>query len=155
MTLTPQVHDLVEDLPEDSPLLIEVREALRMNRALGERSRRRARRARLRSGGVHGKGAGTMAAQSLRVIFSHSAWTDIEISRANGQSTPNSGGSGGVKDAQYPDGILRQVLRCCWLQSSGFTLVSFCLNWNGAYSTERGFTLISGALVEANRLSLQ
>ena len=36
MTLKQQVHDLVEDLPDDSPLLVEVRETLRMNRALGE-----------------------------------------------------------------------------------------------------------------------
>ena len=36
MTLKQQVHDLVDDLPEDSPLLVEVRETLRMNRALGE-----------------------------------------------------------------------------------------------------------------------
>ncbi len=36
MTLKQQVHDLVEDLPEDSPLLMEVREALRLNRAIGE-----------------------------------------------------------------------------------------------------------------------
>ena len=36
MTLKQQVHDLVECLPEDSPLLVEVRETLRMNRALGE-----------------------------------------------------------------------------------------------------------------------
>ena len=36
MTLKQQVHDLVNELPDDSPLLVEVRETLRMNRALGE-----------------------------------------------------------------------------------------------------------------------
>jgi hypothetical protein len=36
MTLKQQIHDLVDELPEDSPLLVEVRETLRMNRALGE-----------------------------------------------------------------------------------------------------------------------
>src|SRR5437879_2505774 len=36
MTLKQQVHNLVEELSDDSPLLVEVREALRMNRALGE-----------------------------------------------------------------------------------------------------------------------
>ena len=36
MTLKQQIHDLVEGLPDDSPLLIEVRETLRMNRAIGE-----------------------------------------------------------------------------------------------------------------------
>lgn len=36
MTLKQQVHDLVDELPDDSRLLIEVRETLRMNRALGE-----------------------------------------------------------------------------------------------------------------------
>ena len=36
MTLKQQVHDLVEGLPDDSPLLTEVRETLRMNRAIGE-----------------------------------------------------------------------------------------------------------------------
>ena len=36
MTLKQQIHDLVDELPENSPLLVEVREALRMNRALGE-----------------------------------------------------------------------------------------------------------------------
>ena len=34
MTVKQQVHDLVDELP--SPLLIEVREALRMNQAIGE-----------------------------------------------------------------------------------------------------------------------
>ena len=36
MTLKQQIHELVEDLPDDSPLLVEVRETLRMNQALGE-----------------------------------------------------------------------------------------------------------------------
>ena len=36
MTLKQQVHDLVEGLPDDSPLLVEVRETLRMNHAIGE-----------------------------------------------------------------------------------------------------------------------
>ena len=36
MTLKQQIHDLVDELPDDSPLLAEVREALRMNRAIGE-----------------------------------------------------------------------------------------------------------------------
>ncbi|MEI9898632.1 MAG: hypothetical protein WDN28_33440 [Chthoniobacter sp.] len=36
MTLKQQIHDLVDGLPDDSPLLVEVREALRMNRAIGE-----------------------------------------------------------------------------------------------------------------------
>jgi hypothetical protein len=36
MTLKQQVHDLVDELPDDSPLLIEVRETLRMNHAIGE-----------------------------------------------------------------------------------------------------------------------
>ena len=36
MTLKQQIHDLVEDLPDDSPLLVEVRETLRMNHAIGE-----------------------------------------------------------------------------------------------------------------------
>lgn len=36
MTLKQQVHNLVDELPDDSPLLVEVRETLRMNRALGE-----------------------------------------------------------------------------------------------------------------------
>ena len=36
MTVKQQIHDLVEALPDDSPLLLEVRETLRMNRALAE-----------------------------------------------------------------------------------------------------------------------
>ena len=36
MTLKQQIHDLVEELPDNSPLLVEVRETLRMNRAIGE-----------------------------------------------------------------------------------------------------------------------
>ena len=36
MTLKQQIHDLVNDLPDDSPLLAEVRETLRMNHAIGE-----------------------------------------------------------------------------------------------------------------------
>jgi hypothetical protein len=36
MTVKQQIHDLVDELPDDSPLLIEVHEALRMNHAIGE-----------------------------------------------------------------------------------------------------------------------
>ena len=36
MTLKQQIHYLVDDLPDDSPLLAEVRETLRMNHAIGE-----------------------------------------------------------------------------------------------------------------------
>lgn len=36
MTLKQQVHDLVDELPDDSPLLAEVRETLRLNHAIGE-----------------------------------------------------------------------------------------------------------------------
>ncbi len=36
MTLKQQVHELVEELPDNSPLLVEVRETLRMNHAIGE-----------------------------------------------------------------------------------------------------------------------
>ena len=36
MTLKQQIHTLVEELPEDSPVLSEVNETLRMNRAIGE-----------------------------------------------------------------------------------------------------------------------
>jgi hypothetical protein len=36
MTLKQQIHNLVDDLPDNSPLLTEVREALRMNHAIGE-----------------------------------------------------------------------------------------------------------------------
>lgn len=36
MTLKQQIHDLLDELPDDSPLLIEFRETLRMNHALGE-----------------------------------------------------------------------------------------------------------------------
>ena len=36
MTLKQQVQALVEELPDDSPLLLGVEEALRMNRALTE-----------------------------------------------------------------------------------------------------------------------
>ena len=36
MTLKQQIHDLVDELPDDSPLLIDVRETLRMNHAIGE-----------------------------------------------------------------------------------------------------------------------
>jgi hypothetical protein len=36
MTLKQQIHDLVDDLPDDSPLLVEVRETLRLNRAIEE-----------------------------------------------------------------------------------------------------------------------
>lgn len=36
MSVKQQIHALVDDLPDDSPLLAEVRETLRMNRAIGE-----------------------------------------------------------------------------------------------------------------------
>jgi hypothetical protein len=36
MTLKQEVHNLVEELPDNSPLLVEVRETLRMNYAIGE-----------------------------------------------------------------------------------------------------------------------
>jgi hypothetical protein len=36
MTLKQQIHDLVDELPDNSPVLFEVREALRMNHAIGE-----------------------------------------------------------------------------------------------------------------------
>lgn len=36
MSLKQQIHALVDDLPDDSPLLVEVRETLRMNHAIGE-----------------------------------------------------------------------------------------------------------------------
>jgi hypothetical protein len=36
MTLKQQIHQLLADLPEDSPMLLEFREALRMDRAIGE-----------------------------------------------------------------------------------------------------------------------
>jgi hypothetical protein len=36
MTLKQQVRHLVDELPDDSPLLVEVRETLRMNHAIGE-----------------------------------------------------------------------------------------------------------------------
>jgi len=36
MTLKQEVHALVEGLSDDSPLLFEVRESLRLNRAIGE-----------------------------------------------------------------------------------------------------------------------
>ena len=36
MTLKQQIHDIVEVLPDNSPLLADVRETLRMNRAIGE-----------------------------------------------------------------------------------------------------------------------
>ena len=36
MSLKQQIHALVDDLPNDSALLVEVRETLRMNHAVGE-----------------------------------------------------------------------------------------------------------------------
>jgi len=36
MSLKKQINALVDDLPDDSPLLVEVRETLRMNHAIGE-----------------------------------------------------------------------------------------------------------------------
>lgn len=35
MTLKQEIHELVDELPDDSPILGEVREALRMSRAIG------------------------------------------------------------------------------------------------------------------------
>jgi hypothetical protein len=36
MSLKQQIHALVDELPDDSPLLVEVQETLRMNHAIGE-----------------------------------------------------------------------------------------------------------------------
>ena len=36
MTLKQHIHELVEQLPDDSPVLLEVDETLRLNRAIGE-----------------------------------------------------------------------------------------------------------------------
>lgn len=36
MTLKQQIHSLVDELPDDSPLLAEFEETLRLNRALAE-----------------------------------------------------------------------------------------------------------------------
>jgi hypothetical protein len=36
MTLKQQIHGLVDELPDNSPVLVEVREALRINHAIGE-----------------------------------------------------------------------------------------------------------------------
>ena len=36
MTLKQQIHDLVDELADDSPLLIEVSERLRLNHAIGK-----------------------------------------------------------------------------------------------------------------------
>lgn len=36
MTLKQHIHELVEELPDDSPILLEVNETLRLNRAIGE-----------------------------------------------------------------------------------------------------------------------
>lgn len=36
MTLKQEIHALVDDLPDNSPLLADVRETLQMNRAIGE-----------------------------------------------------------------------------------------------------------------------
>ncbi len=36
MTLKQQIHNLVDELPDNSPLLAEVRETLRMNHAIAE-----------------------------------------------------------------------------------------------------------------------
>lgn len=36
MTLKQRVHGLLDQLPDDSPLLVQVSELLRMNRAIGE-----------------------------------------------------------------------------------------------------------------------
>jgi hypothetical protein len=36
MTLKQHIHELVDELPDDSPLLVEVRETLQMNQALRE-----------------------------------------------------------------------------------------------------------------------
>jgi len=36
MTLKQHIHELVDELPDDSPLLAEVDETLRMNQAIGE-----------------------------------------------------------------------------------------------------------------------
>ena len=36
MSVKQQIHALVDELPDDSPLLVEARETLRMNHAIGE-----------------------------------------------------------------------------------------------------------------------
>jgi hypothetical protein len=36
VTLKQHIHELVDELPDNSPLLVEVRETLRMNHALAE-----------------------------------------------------------------------------------------------------------------------
>ena len=36
MSLKQQIHAFVDELPDDSPLLVEVSETLRMNHAIGE-----------------------------------------------------------------------------------------------------------------------
>jgi hypothetical protein len=36
MTLKQQIHELVDGLPDDSPLLADVNETLRMDRAIGD-----------------------------------------------------------------------------------------------------------------------
>ena len=36
MTLKQHIHELVDELPDNSPLLVEVRETLRINHALAE-----------------------------------------------------------------------------------------------------------------------
>jgi hypothetical protein len=36
MSLKQQIHALVDELSDDSPVLVEVRDTLRMNRAIGE-----------------------------------------------------------------------------------------------------------------------
>jgi hypothetical protein len=61
MTLKQQIHDLVDELPDDSPLLIEVREALRMNQAIGE-AIENVRDGRTFGGGFHGESARAMSA---------------------------------------------------------------------------------------------
>lgn len=66
-SLKQQIHDLVDELPDDSPLLVEVRETLRMNHAIGEAMEDVRERPHIRLGGIHGESAGAMAAQRLRV----------------------------------------------------------------------------------------
>ena len=36
MSLKQQIHTVVDELPDDSPLFVDVRETLRMNHAIGE-----------------------------------------------------------------------------------------------------------------------
>jgi hypothetical protein len=70
MTLKQQVRHLVDELPDDSPLLVEVCETLRMNHAIGEGDGGRSRRPHLHRRGIHGESRGAMAAQIKSTVAS-------------------------------------------------------------------------------------